>query len=415
MFSLHGTHWGVRRNRWLLLLIGIPVLAAELLFEFSFSVTSIDVADERNVWLPPSHERYYATLEDDSRSRPTSFPLQATESCVTGPIEMARSGSSTDTSEALISGYEYRMNGTYVVRKPYLGLDNTSVLCSTSKTTGRVSFVVPHVLVDANSQWIEGVYAAVNSSISGTIRDAFTNGSPFKFISISMRANDRVVCIRPRDFGYHCALYEEDSFILANTTIFWEERPFDNLTISVLLRARGSGVEGLKSQERRVRLIEAVERIGFLKARLSGRSTLQRLIDKDKVERIALMTLIAANEEGVGGVRQEVGTRPILSGSKQSATMKRMALIPIVLLAALTVATDGALRFLIARRVRGKGWQREGRGTRPWRVDTSIQWIADRIYDDLRANGANAATLRRDVSAKMLLARFGILPRTSTC
>ncbi|KAI0559849.1 hypothetical protein FGB62_133g07 [Gracilaria domingensis] len=422
LFSLHATHWGATKKKYLLLFIGLPVYAAELLFEFSFSVDIIDVAVQQRVWLPPTHDIHYTTSENLKFGRsdlePTQFPLEATESCIQGPSEMLRIGSVDQNIGGYLSGFEYRMEGEYTIRKPYLAMDNSSILCSASKTVGNVKFVVPQVFLVNSSTKAEGVYAQVNTSGSESLGTVFKK-SPFDyagrldtgFASGAVRENEQVVCMRTgRDF--YCAWYMENTFVLANSSIFWSKTPGENFTLSVVLTATGSLIDGLRSRGRRMRLVATLIGSELLTTRLGGQSLSQRLITKEKLERVAFLTLLAANEEGVGGIREQVGPRFLLSEEKQSASMKRIAFVPIAFflgVMVLLLVSDGILSLLIWSAVFRKGAKESG-SRRTLRVETSIQWLRERVCADLVHDGIFEDITSKDISLKAIPDGFQMLP-----
>ena len=309
------------------------------------------------------------------------------------------------------------MNGTYVIRNSYLTSDNktkplfspnlkqseTSTLCSlkSSKHEARP---------EAKLESPRG-----NSTHSDQLRAVFSQ-APYQLIGrvqlpgshIETWVRENVTCAEPKDFGLLCGAMVGESFVLANTTRFesrlelWSfVRPLPNVTMAVIRSASGAPVGGMRTSERRIRFLASLAGSRLLTSYLRGDQPSQRLITRDTVEQTAFMIMSVANEEGIGGVREEQGFRSIKSGEKQSATMKRMAFIPIGIL-----LCSGCSRLRIRSTDHA---ETQNNGVKPdstgevrarTRVKMSMQWFSERVSDDLRASSFFQSVSSSDVSAK---------------
>eukprot|EP00178_Gracilaria_changii_P004681 TRINITY_DN17626_c0_g1_i1.p1 TRINITY_DN17626_c0_g1~~TRINITY_DN17626_c0_g1_i1.p1 ORF type:complete len:315 (-),score=37.66 TRINITY_DN17626_c0_g1_i1:266-1210(-) len=306
------------------------------------------------------------------------------------------------------------MNDSYVIRKPYLSLDNSSIVCGASKTIGHVSFVVPAV-VAVDSTKAEGVDPRGNSSDS-RFRNAVAKGG-FEVVrkvhTTNLKgdvwANDLVMCTWADYLGILCALKEQNRFALAIVSEFFQQSP-TNFTISVVLEATGSPVEGLQSYERRLQYMSILADNLLLQSPHEGESASQRLISKEKLELLSMLMLVAANEEGAGGTQKTIGFRSILTGQKESVTVKRMAVIPITFLLSLFVLLVAAgvvlsVRIaLIHQQKRNKITWREWKGA--YRVESTGQWLRQKLSEDLCTDGDFEAITASDIVVKMSSSKF---------
>ena len=324
---------------------------------------------------------------------------------------------STDTDD-YISGFEYRLNGTYVIRNSYLTSDNKTTVCSASKTVGDVNFVFPYVSQVRGTTKGEGVNPRENNTDS-QFRAVFTQ-TPLQYIgkvvlpggTVEFWTNDNVTCLAIGRTTFVCGAMVGARFVLANTNgfdpdlILWSSsRPLTNVTVAEIVSASGEPINGMKSSERRIRLLASLIGSRVLSTYRFGDKPSQRLITKDTLERISFMIMSVANEEGIGGMREEKGFRSIKKAEKQSATMKRMAYIPIGILlfsAVALAAVDRLISLLITLKLRNDGFKRAS--TREvherTRVQMSMQWFSERVCDDLRASTIFQDVSLSDVSAK---------------
>lgn len=426
VLSLHSVYWGRRRNSIYLLLVASLVFASELIFEFSFSAQALDIAEPREVWLPPSHAEHYTfsgrSLDGPERREPFQFPVLAAETCIKGESEMRRTGRSNEADGEFISGFEYHMEDTYVIRKPYLALDNSSVLCSVSTTIGRVSFFVPHVYLVNSSTGAEGVLALKNTSNSENVRQSLTSGTfdSYGFVNdVQVVASDNAVCIRSRSRSktFLCAMYVMNAFILARTSEIWSDRVPDKTLLSVVLNATGQPVEGMRSRTRKLRYLATVSGNALLNTFVEGRRPSHQLVTKDKTETLALLVLVVANEEGVGGSRNKIGKRSFVIGQAQTATMKRLAFVPIAILVSFLVfllVVEVTLSKLIASSTKNQGRKIWGCTRAGSRADTSIQWLRERICEDLLHDGVFRNISSKELSLKIVSGELQMLPKVPT-
>lgn len=438
VFSLHSTYWGPRRNKIFLLLLGLIIIAAELLFEFSFSVTAVDIAATERVYIPPPHpSRYNGSgtmyLSSQNSTEPSQFLEHTAGVCIDGPSFMLRSRSNhPDVLYSNEEGLQYSMNGTYTIRKPYLAMDNTSVFCSITKKTAWASFTVPRVINIRHRASTEGFDGSRNSSGFHSVSAAFSRGAFQKlgllqlhFFLTFASANDDIVCLKPRAFGFFCAMMPDDTFTLLNVSLFESSHPPPEFTMAVVLQASGEAVHGLRDRDRRIRLLASLAGVRLMSAHLGGSQIGQRLVSRDELELISMMTLVAANEEGVGGIQDTLGTRIVRKGERQSATVKDFAMLPIFILlglAVLFIFVDIAFCVLIDKISNKPGLQTAPgiwkRLSSQLRVKTSKQWLRARIAHDLNVSGANTIAHADHVAVKIVPGEgeqlLQMLPGTAT-
>lgn len=428
LFSLHATYWGPRRNRFLLPIVALPILFSELFFEFSFSITTTQVAYPAQVWLPtPYQQRFVISQGDanvltigDNKTYRSQILLDAIELCISGEKQMKTTGYSRPSDQVYISGFQYHMADTYVIRKPYLSRDNTSILCSSSQMVAHESFLVPQVARVQGTTAAEGYLGSdYDSNGPQNVRDSFMAGG-FESLFVlgrnlrgSLIRNDRVVCIRT-NFGFTlCAVTLQDSFVVVTIPlVFFTDAPDDDFTFSVVLEARGNATHGMRSFERRVQFISTVAASRLLDHESEvGRPSL-RLVSKSKLERLALLALIVANDEGVNGLTEKTVERSIFRENKVSVTMRRIAFVPISLLLmifASIVVINVVCRVRLASLARSLDEKREVR-----KVELTIQWLRQRILSDLHSDGLFEEAQASDISVKLVQSGtheyFQILP-----
>eukprot|EP00177_Eucheuma_denticulatum_P005135 GFKZ01009358.1.p1 GENE.GFKZ01009358.1~~GFKZ01009358.1.p1 ORF type:complete len:490 (-),score=66.99 GFKZ01009358.1:192-1661(-) len=416
LFSLHATYWGPQRNRFLLPLVALPILFAELFFEFSFSIATIDVANPAQVWLPTPYQERFAISEGeaevltigDSKTYRSQIPLDAIELCISGNKQMSTSGSPSETDGVYISGFEYRMGGSYAIRKPYLSDDNTSVVCSSSKTVADAFFLVPRVVRLGGATAAEGYLGSdYNSDGDENVRESFMAGG-FESLFVlesnlrgAVIRNEQVVCVRT-NFGFTlCAINLQDSFaVVTIPRVFFADKPEDDFTFSVVLVAQGRATEGMRSFERRVQFIAAVAGSKLLDHESEDERPSQRIVSKRKLERLALLTLIIANDEGVSGLMERTVERSILRETRVSVTMRRIAFIPI---SVLVIIFASIVMFDAVHGVRMTSLARSLDEKRPvCKVELTTQWFRQRILSDLQSDGLFEEAKVSDISVKLV-------------
>ncbi|PXF45417.1 hypothetical protein BWQ96_04832 [Gracilariopsis chorda] len=390
IFSLHGTYWGRSRNRFMLIALGFAVIATELLFEFSFSSTTVDLEEVRQVWKQPSHAQRYIPAAGRERielyREPTEFPGAVALRCTRGPRTMLRYRSNhTDGNERYQGGLEFRLNGNYTIRMPYRARSDDEVLCSATQKTAKATFIVPRVVRTRTASQVEGVSLEVPTSGYKYIKSIVQDNPP-PVIDLFLYTDTEVGEVRSGDngtcAGSWCLIRDRDrSFVL----VFWT---FESIV--VVIKASGNALEGLTERGRQVRLILTIiyenlfTGIGF-----NELSPSLRVAEKNDMETLARWMIVAANEEGVGGLKAATVNRTVVGGSRQMATATGYlpaSVSGLALIGSLLMVSCLLVRVMIAR-MGDKQQPFAVRFWRQWRLQTTKQYMRAKMLEDLQHYG----------------------------
>lgn len=354
----------------------------------------VDVSAERLVWQPTSFQERYDGSNTLLEREPSRFLDKAIRACAHGPFVMKRfSNNHTEVNNSQYqAGIGFELSGIFEIRNPYLAEDNTTVLCSITKSVGNTTFTVSRGFTANNGTFADGFNVNYQSFSFSNIRSLISEHNYTKMHSVRLygfttevwESKRGVTCVLTRDrIVYLCALVSDNRFVIT-TAISKKIHNHTNQLglLGVLIEATGMVVPHLKEKERPIRLLLSMVEKGMSPDE-DVVTTVQDL------ELLAFAILIVAHEEGVNGSMTKLVRRKVLDSQKQVATVSKLVIVPTAMLLIIMVvllATDFFLRFLILRRSNnelGANLHTIRKLFSHWRVSTSRQWLRARLADDL--------------------------------
>eukprot|EP00178_Gracilaria_changii_P017886 TRINITY_DN50_c0_g2_i1.p1 TRINITY_DN50_c0_g2~~TRINITY_DN50_c0_g2_i1.p1 ORF type:complete len:561 (+),score=52.32 TRINITY_DN50_c0_g2_i1:389-2071(+) len=410
-FSLHGTFSGRKRNRAYLVALAIVIITMELLLEFSFSSTTIDVGEQQKVWLQPNHSQRYIPTAEGSRValhvnfEPTGFIEEVSRICTDWTTNLrSEPGILSEEDEIYDARSTLDMEMTFQIRKPYIHKATGDVCCGIDQKQARANFFVPHLGKTNGSIDVEGHSTVVRSKRRQRI-SSMLNKYPLLELNTtinaynglySARASERASCVNSSCI----AIDEHGTFTLFTVSTSSNRALVD--TIDVV--ARGEALSALAEKGRQIRLLLALLHQNFQLVSHSDPSSLL-LIHRTMIQHMAIWMVVAANEEGVGGIEEAEVNRTIVTGRKTVASATSLVTVSMILLASvafLLFSTCLILQGMIATLDEHQDrsfWQR---CQSQWRLQTSKQDMRQQLVDDLRCLGVCALKDCKSVSIRMM-------------
>eukprot|EP00178_Gracilaria_changii_P002157 TRINITY_DN1321_c0_g4_i1.p1 TRINITY_DN1321_c0_g4~~TRINITY_DN1321_c0_g4_i1.p1 ORF type:complete len:510 (+),score=51.77 TRINITY_DN1321_c0_g4_i1:269-1798(+) len=409
IFSLHSTFWGRSRNRFVLLLIGILIIAIELLMEFSFSSVQIPLSGRKQVWTQPSHQQRYQLSKTRGiqhlEHEPLRFPMEAAlAKCpLGGKIHFLRRNISQGEHELK---FQYYLNRTYTIRAPYLdATDNLTMHCNLQVAEKAGEVWVPFVSAvftlgegfDSSKQNYN--FFAENHDYEEVDLE-LQPLSPFMVadvLTFPYSANNSL-CIGlqpascPVGEGAHCisSLRTPLPAKGAISVFFCTLRTRSGISVAL---AHGSGTESIRihtivmhvsgdvykslyeQDERQLRLL-----LVFLFLNRDwrlGNPVHTPIISKTQLEKMHELILLVSTEDGVSGLRQKKEFRDFHVGETEVVTVKQLAFIPgalVLLFLVLLVLYQVLLSKKLSRSQSKRGKHSVG---------VSLQWLRRQIVQDI--------------------------------
>ncbi|KAI0560403.1 hypothetical protein FGB62_113g08 [Gracilaria domingensis] len=419
IFSLHSTYWGKKRNRFLLLGIGVCVIALELLLEFSFSAEMVSLSTNATVWIPPSHRQRY-NVSTGMRfvldHEPMQFLVDASniECVLNGNFNLLPHHKSLEehmTSNKTVLLFDkslyldrsqdeiaYFVEDTFTVRVPLRdAVDETITYCSADVLRARVKFFVPFVYRGMR-QWGEGVETGDRTSdYAGTDKTEYIRRDP-EYANVALEnltrhsnfyvgetpvsllfGNNTICCgLTFRecagffDYTKHlCGLRGNSGFSIAvaqGGPDGWEVP----VVSAIIMYISGDGIKKLYDEdERQLRLLLLLVLYGTEWRQFD-------LIRKGSLQELAKISLLVANEEGVSGLKRYRMERNVYHGESEQASIKPLALIPatlIVLFLLILIVYNSMVSRKIAL---------ANGGHRMHRLDLTLQGLRNQCLRDIR-------------------------------
>ncbi|KAI0556536.1 hypothetical protein FGB62_37g222 [Gracilaria domingensis] len=387
LVSLHSVYWGRRRNRNLLLLLGAVVIMTEILFAFSFSTVTLPASVDRKVWNQPAHSDITSQDLEGFDLRASVFPWAIGDRCFNSSGQV-RDMLPEEQNVQCGVGRGYIWKGTFMMRRPYLGLDNTSVPCGVSMKDREAMFEFPRLGIPGSTIRSDRLALVSESRGCDRLSSLFEQqATRLSNLSVPLLEREgihvlesrRMICLLEHET---CLVVEgDDKFVIVFTSGQLSELE------SVAFRASGEALEKLNDRNRRRRLMVAL-RINdaiFPGRRISSRNATRRTLTRRAFIEVAQTFLNVAIEEGVAGVRVNAVDRPIFQGTRQSATVRAIAAIPLcilILLAVVLLTADIILRAKVAHQ------KKQVEGLVDFgRVQLTKQWMREIAVEDLKSNG----------------------------
>eukprot|EP00178_Gracilaria_changii_P017194 TRINITY_DN49184_c0_g1_i1.p1 TRINITY_DN49184_c0_g1~~TRINITY_DN49184_c0_g1_i1.p1 ORF type:complete len:461 (+),score=57.46 TRINITY_DN49184_c0_g1_i1:232-1614(+) len=387
LVSLHSVYWGRRRNRNLLLLLGAVVIMTEILFAFSFSTVTLPDSINKQVWNQPAHTQITSEQLEAFDLRASVFPWAIGDQCFNS-TDQVRDIFPGEENKRCGVGRGYIWNSTFLMRKPYLGMDNTTALCGVSLQRHEARFEFPRLGLPGSIIRSDTLKTVSESSGCEQLSALFQRQSQtlsnvsvplLEQEGLHLLASNRMTCLVERET---CLLVEDDNqYVMVFTA--------DGLSTlqAVALRASGNALLPLRDRARQQRLMIALRLNDAVNPtrKVSRSNASRRTLTRRAFIEVAQTFLVVAVEEGVAGVRARVVDRPIIRGTRQSATVRKIAAIPLFILFMLAVVlltTDLIIRMKVANQKKAvDGLVDFGR------VQLTKQWMREVAVEDLRVNG----------------------------
>ncbi|KAI0560391.1 hypothetical protein FGB62_113g02 [Gracilaria domingensis] len=224
-----------------------------------------------------------------------------------------------------------------------------------------------------------------------------------KFEDVSIRINERGSCID--SFQTICIVVDDNKKL---ALLFSRKGKRCNTTGLIVMMASGTAVQNMVEHGRQIRFMQALNDENVFYVNHDNPSL--RIITKLRLGSIARWMIVAANEEGVIGVKNAVMSRTVAAERRTVGAVTKtvwITVIAVFFILSILLATHLAVLVMIAKK-KYETYPLLKNSTNRWQLQISMQDMREQIAKDLQLLGQEFKTESSDIRLRQELNKEGV-------